>query len=67
MSWLDVSQFEKTFSGASKLQELKEALGQYDIYLYLLEATEPDLKLYVAVSEKAYREFFAQEIRRSRR
>lgn len=51
----------KSFIGASKLQDLKEALGQYDIYLYLLEATEPDRKLYVAVSEKAYREFFAQE------
>ena len=51
----------KSFVGASKLQDLKEALGQYDIYLYLLEATEPDRKLYVAVSEKAYTEFFAQE------
>jgi hypothetical protein len=51
----------KSFVGASKLQDLKEALGQYDIYRYLLEATEPDRKLYVAVSEKAYREFFAHE------
>ena len=29
--------------------------------LWSLEATEPDRKLYVAVSEKAYTEFFAQE------
>jgi len=51
----------KSFIGTSKLQDLKEALGQYDIYLYLLEATEPDRKLFVAVSEKAYKEFFSQE------
>jgi hypothetical protein len=51
----------KSFVGASKLQDLKEALGQYDIYRYLLEATEPDRKLYVAVSEAAYTAFFAQE------
>lgn len=35
----------KSFVGASKIQDLKEALGQYDIYRYLLEATAPDRKL----------------------
>ncbi|WP_293020707.1 MULTISPECIES: element excision factor XisH family protein [unclassified Moorena] len=28
----------KSFVGTSKLQDLKEALGQYDIYRYLLDA-----------------------------
>lgn len=51
----------KSFVGTSKLQDLKEALGQYDIYLYLLEVTEPDRRLFVVVSEKAYKEFFSQE------
>jgi hypothetical protein len=31
----------KSFVGTSKLQDLKEALGQYDIYFYLLAETEP--------------------------
>jgi hypothetical protein len=48
----------KSFVGLSKLQDLKEALGQYDIYLYLIEATEPSRKLYVAISEKAFKDFF---------
>lgn len=52
----------KSFVGASKIQDLKEALGQYDIYLYLLEATAPDHKLYVAVSAVTYRSFFTQDV-----
>ena len=51
----------KSFISPSKLQDLKEALGQYDIYFYLLEEVEPDRKLYVAVSEKAYANFFTQD------
>lgn len=35
----------KSFIGASKIQDLKEALGQYDIYRYLLEEIAPDRKL----------------------
>lgn len=50
----------KSFIGASKLQDLKGALGQYDIYLYLLGEVEPNRKLYVAISEKAYANFFNQ-------
>lgn len=52
----------KSFIGASKWQDLKEALGQYDIYRYLLEATVPDRQLYVAVSAVAYRTFFNQDV-----
>lgn len=52
----------KSFIGASKLQDLKEALGQYDIYRYLLEETAPDRKLYVAVSAIAYKTFFNQDV-----
>jgi len=52
----------KSFIGASKIQDLKEALGQYDIYLYLLEETAPDRKLYVAVSAIAYKSFFTQDV-----
>ncbi|MEG3929114.1 MULTISPECIES: XisH family protein [unclassified Microcoleus] len=51
----------KSFIGASKIQDLKEALGQYDIYRYLLEETAPDRKLYVAISTIAYKTFFTQD------
>ncbi|MBE9009278.1 XisH family protein [Pseudanabaenaceae cyanobacterium LEGE 13415] len=52
----------KSFIGASKIQDLKEALGQYDIYLYLLEETAPGRKLYIAVSQAAYNTFFKQDV-----
>lgn len=52
----------KSFVSASKIQDLKETLGQYDIYRYLLEATAPDRKLYVAVSTIAHNSFFKQDV-----
>lgn len=52
----------KSFVGASKIQDLKEALGQYDIYRYLLEETAPDRKLYIAVSKIAHKSFFTQDV-----
>jgi hypothetical protein len=52
----------KSFIGASKIQDLKEALGQYDIYRYLLEEIPPDRKLYIAVSTVAYKSFFKQDV-----
>lgn len=52
----------KSFIGASKIQDLKEALGQYDIYRYLLEEIAPDRKLYIAVSTIAYKSFFKQDV-----
>lgn len=52
----------KSFIGASKIQDLKEALGQYDIYRYLLEETAPDRKLYIAISKGVYNTFFTQDV-----
>lgn len=52
----------KSFIGASKIQDLKEALGQYDIYRYLLEEIAPDRQLYVAVSTVTYKSFFSQDV-----
>ena len=40
---------------------MKTGLGQYDIYLSLLEITDPKRKLYIAISEKVYDEFFTLE------
>ena len=52
----------KSFIGASKIQDLKEAIGQYDIYKYLLEEIAPERKLYIAVSAIAYKSFFTQDV-----
>ncbi|MBI3652290.1 MAG: fatty-acid synthase [Acidobacteria bacterium] len=51
----------KSFVGLSKLQDLKVALGQYDIYISFLELLDPERQLYIAISEKVYEEFFNQE------
>ena len=52
----------KSFVGASKIQDLKEALGQYDIYRYLLEETAPERKLYIAIGAVVYKSFFVQDV-----
>lgn len=52
----------KSFVGASKIQDLKEALGQYDIYRYLLEEIAPDRKLYIAIGKVTYNNFFTQDV-----
>jgi hypothetical protein len=52
----------KSFVGTSKLQDLKEALGQYDIYRYLLDATAPERKLYLAISIIAHKSFFTSDV-----
>lgn len=51
----------KSFVGASKIQDLKIGLGQYEIYVSLLEIIDPKRKLYLAISEKVYDEFFSLE------
>lgn len=52
----------KSFIGPSKIQDLKETLGQYDIYRYLLEEIAPDRKLYIAISKAIYNTFFTQDV-----
>jgi hypothetical protein len=48
----------KSFLGASPIYELEGALGQFRIYLRLLQATEPDRKLYLAISDLVESRFF---------
>ncbi|WP_225906671.1 MULTISPECIES: element excision factor XisH family protein [Thermoleptolyngbya] len=50
------------FLGFRDLCQATRALGQYDIYRYLLEEIAPDRKLYVAVNKVAYNTFFAQDV-----
>ena len=48
----------KSFLGASPMHELEAALGQYRIYLRFLQATEPERKLYLAISDLTESRFF---------
>jgi XisH protein len=51
----------KSFIGKSKLQDLKETIGQYNIYLCLLEETAPERKLYIAITANTYEILCAQD------
>lgn len=48
----------KTFAGRSPLHDFEGALGQYLVYLGILEILEPDRKLYLAIGEVVYRNLF---------
>ncbi len=51
----------KSFRSPSPVQDFKLALGQYALYLGLLEVTEPERKLYLAVDQVAYHDFLQQD------
>lgn len=51
----------KSFVGHSLINDLYEALGQYLIYLRLLETTDSDRKLWLAVSDVVFYDFFQME------
>ena len=46
----------KSFIGRSPINDLENALGQYALYLSVLEVVEPERKLYLAVGKAAYDE-----------
>lgn len=48
----------KSFVGHSAMQDFKAALGQYQTYLPFLKELNPEYKLYMAVSDTVYKEFF---------
>jgi hypothetical protein len=51
----------KSFVGPSAIHDLELALGQYVLYLSFLEVTEPDRKLYIAISHAVYENFFRRK------
>jgi hypothetical protein len=51
----------KTFAGRSFVKDLQQALGQYQIYLSLVQQIAPDHTLYLALSQKVYNDFFSQK------
>jgi len=50
----------KSFLGPS-FADFEKALGQYLVYLALLELTAPERKLYLGISNSAYHKFFKQK------
>lgn len=48
----------KSFLSASEMTELERALGQFILYCFLMERTEPDRILYLAISADAYDSVF---------
>ena len=52
----------KSFPGASEVADLENALGQYILYREILEETEPDRLIYLAVSWKVYEDLFKEPI-----
>jgi len=51
----------KSFVRRSAVQDIKDALGSYEMYQTFLAEIEPDRKLYLAISEKAYHDTFRLE------
>jgi len=51
----------KSFITPSPMQDLANALGQYEIYAALLALTTPNYELYLAISERIYQSFFQQK------
>jgi hypothetical protein len=51
----------KSFVGRSPIQDIKIALGQYDLYQGFLEVLAPERKLYLAISKKVYDTLFEQK------
>lgn len=52
----------KSFIGASQVNDLEKALGQYILYNDILVATESPKVLYLAVTNKAFKEIFTEPI-----
>lgn len=51
----------KSFLHPSPIQDLKLALGQYDLYRGFLEITAPEYKLYLAISDTIFTNLFQQK------
>ncbi|PIE00670.1 MAG: fatty-acid oxidation protein subunit alpha [Thiothrix nivea] len=54
----------KNFLSPSMVSEFHTALGQFLNYQIVLEENDPERRLYLAIPEDAYKEFFSMEITR---
>ncbi len=51
----------ESFSGRSPIREFEIALGQYMLYVSAIEQTDPERKMYLAISAQVY-EFLFQRV-----
>ncbi len=52
----------KSFVSLSQVSDLETALGQYIVYLNILEEVENDRLLYLAIRQATYQEIFSEAI-----
>jgi hypothetical protein len=52
----------KEFRGGSVIVDLEHAIGQYVLYRLLLDKTDPDRALYLAVMDEIYDDIFSEPI-----
>lgn len=52
----------KSFLNPSPVKDLEQALGQYIMYSQVLSKIEPDRRLYLAVPQKVFFDFFSEEL-----
>lgn len=52
----------KSFVGASEIEDLKNAIGQFVLYRSIIEKLEPDRKLFLAIRDSVYLELFEEPI-----
>lgn len=52
----------KSFAGASDMNELENAIGQYVVYRDVLARLDPDRRLYLAIPSFAYGSAFSDEL-----
>lgn len=52
----------KSFIGDSEIEDLRNALGQFVFYQAILEKTEPERKLFLAVRARAFDSVFTEPI-----
>ena len=52
----------KSFVSQSNIADLQNALGQYTLYRNIIEETEPDRTLYLAVHEETFATIFEEAL-----
>lgn len=52
----------KSFVGASEMDDLEKAIGQYAVYRAVLAEREPERELYLAVSEDILKDIFDEPL-----
>lgn len=51
----------KSFIKPSPIQDVKEALGQYNMYSVYLEEVDPERRIYIAIRREIYERIFTQK------